>query len=226
MWGIAVAKQARCEFGDWLRPGDVAIDIGANDGALARRFADAVAPDGLVVAVEPDPKSAEKCRQTCEGKPVVVKQVAVSDRVGETTLFVAKTATQNSLYRANVPKDNVVAESTVPTVTLDALLEDIGRPVRAIKIDAQGAEAAIVHGGRKALEAQELRWMVEVWPEGLKAAGSSIEELAALYESSGWVIVAEGKDPAPSTSTWAQLLERVKGWTGHRYTNVILARAA
>jgi FkbM family methyltransferase len=201
----------------------VVVDIGANDGALARRFADAVGPAGLVVAVEPDHVAAEKCRKTCAGKSVVVKEVAVSDEAGEHEWYQANQSVQNSLYRENVPRLTKV--STVTTTTLDALLEDIGRPVRAIKIDAQGAEAAIVHGGSRALASQDLRWMIEVWPEGLRVAGSSVEALAQTYEASGWVIVAEGKEPKPSMCTWAQLLDRVKDYTGHRYTNVILARA-
>ncbi len=199
------------------------IDIGANEGAMAKRYADAVGPDGLVVAVEPDHRLAEFCRHVCEGRSVVVKEVAVSDTVGEHAWFRASLPVQNSLYRENVP--SVVGESTVHTTTLDALLEDIGRPVRAIKVDAQGAEAAIAHGGHKALAAQDLRWMVEIWPEGLKASGSSTAALAETYEKAGWLIVAEGKSPVPSRLSWNQLLDIVRDWTGHRHTNVILARA-
>ncbi len=224
-WGTGVAKRTPPgrEFGDWIRPGDVVIDIGANEGAFTKRFAGEVGPDGLVVAVEPDHRLAEFCRHVCEGKPVVVKEVAVSDTVGEHAWFRASMPAQNSLYRENAP--SITEESTVHTTTLDALMEDIGRPVRAIKVDAQGAEAAIAQGGTKALASKDLRWMVEVWPEGLKAAGSSPEALADTYERAGWSIVAEGKHPVPSRLSWRDLLGIVRGYTGHQHTNVILARA-
>lgn len=215
-------KPPQNEFGDWLRAGDVVIDIGANDGAFAGRFADIVGQDGLVVAVEPDHETAGRCRKHCSGKPVEVKEVAVSDACGTRAWYYGAVSAQSSLFKANVP--TVARESTVPTTTLDCLMEGLGRPVRAIKVDAQGAELAIARGAATALASDGLRWMLEIWPLGLQAAGGSIEELVRVFSESGWSIVAEGKSPQPTTMTWNDLVSMTSGWHGHKHTNVILAR--
>lgn len=215
-------KPPQNEFGDWLRAGDVVIDIGANDGAFAGRFADIVGPSGLVVAVEPDPETAHRCRKHCRGKAVDVKEVAVSDTCGEREWYRGRMSAQSSLWKQNVPQ--IETELTVKTTTLDCLMESLDRPVRAIKVDAQGSELVIVTGAQKALHSDNIRWMVEIWPEGLSAAGGSIRELVKVFNDAGWSIVAEGKSPVPKTMPWRELLDMVTPWHGHRHTNVILAR--
>ncbi len=40
-----------------LKEGDVAVDVGAHVGYYARLFSELVGPEGLVVAVEPDPQN-------------------------------------------------------------------------------------------------------------------------------------------------------------------------
>ena len=48
-----------------LEPNDLAIDVGANVGALSLAMARSVAPHGRVLAIEPTPRTAKLLRRTC-----------------------------------------------------------------------------------------------------------------------------------------------------------------
>src|SRR5215210_4020950 len=72
------------------RPGDLALDIGANVGAMALTLAAAVGPTGRVFAFEPVPATAELLRANVDAnpsKPVDVFPIALSDAAGARTLF-------------------------------------------------------------------------------------------------------------------------------------------
>lgn len=189
-----------------LRPGDGALDIGANVGEHARQYAEKVGPTGHVVAVEPDPETAQKCREQSSMYPwLKVLEVAVT-AIGEgpVTLFRDQDRRRNSLWQDNILEagDDSV---TVWTVTLDQLA-DLVPKLRAIKIDAQGAEAQILQGGWRTLRNPGLTWYVELWTEGLQHAGSSAETVIGMFEETGWL---------PVNSTWDQVRRGAQGQSGH-----------
>lgn len=212
-----------CLLTERLRPGDVAVDIGAHTGTFTKRFTTAVGPTGRVIACEPDEKTRERWIQNW-GKTAQaeVQPYALSDTIGTRAFYQGSQSETHSLWASNVPKMNRTA--LVETTTLDALLDGV-RP-RVIKIDAQGAEAHILRGATETLQTPGLYLMLEIWPEGLRAAGDSVQAVADLLEQAGYVILAEGKEPKAVTRTWSEFVASVTGWTDHRHTNVIVAKAA
>jgi 16S rRNA (adenine1518-N6/adenine1519-N6)-dimethyltransferase len=66
-----------------LAPGEVALDMGAGEGALTRRLADAVRPGGRVVAVELDPAMAARLRRARWPGVEVVEEDALRARLPE-----------------------------------------------------------------------------------------------------------------------------------------------
>jgi len=206
-----------------LRPGDVAVDIGAHHGTYTKRFATAVGPTGRVIACEPDAKSRERWTQNFAGlTQVELEPYAVCDVVGTQRLYQGGPSETHSLWADNVPKRD--RDDLVETTTLDVLLDGV-RP-RVIKIDAQGAEAHILRGARETLEIPDLHIMLEIWPEGLRQAGASVQVVADLLADAGYSIVADGKDPKPTTRTWDEFVVAVEKYQGHSHTNVIVAKAA
>src|SRR5258708_6355023 len=74
-----------------LRPGDVAVDIGANLGYLTVLAALLVGPTGHVVAFEPDAENAARLRANlalndCSNVTIIEK--AVTNRVGDIEFFI------------------------------------------------------------------------------------------------------------------------------------------
>lgn len=210
-----------CLLTAWLRPGDVAVDVGAHEGSYTRRFAQAVGPTGRVIAVEPDPRTAERWTRMCADLPgATLRRAAVSDGVGSSVLYQGRTSEQSSLWASNLAK--VETQAPVETVTLDALLE--GVQPRVVKVDAQGAEVHILRGAAKTLATDQLRLMLELWPAGLHAAGTSVQDFATVLETAGYVVVAEGKEPKARAWAWRDLVTSTESWTGQQHTNLIVAK--
>jgi len=145
------------EFGAFfLRPGDTAIDCGANQGLYACAFAAATGPRGRVLAVEPLPWQAERARANLalngfEEHGTLV-EAAVSDAEGEATLHLGAYDVSASLARV----EGGARQLPVRSVTLDALAAAHGLgPVALLKLDVEGAEVAALAGASGLLSAPE-----------------------------------------------------------------------
>jgi FkbM family methyltransferase len=140
-----------------VRPGDVAVDVGANWGLYTHRLAGLVGAAGHVHAIEPDPAMAASLLAIRGGRRhVTVHPMAVSDRAGEATLHVPlvdgrRVSALGSLAvargRAGLDHERV----RVRVERLDALLEAGGRDPAFIKCDAEGQEAAVLRGAEGTL---------------------------------------------------------------------------
>ena len=217
---IPLAQVVNGSLQVYLSPGQVAVDIGANAGAYTRKFSDVVGPTGLVIACEPLPDTFAKLQETCaKFTNVQLHNVGLDAQVGERDLYRGKNSEQCSFWPDNVPKKERAQPYTVKTTTLDALLSGVPE-VHGIKIDTQGAEMAVLQGATETLKRPETIWMLEVWPDGLEAAGSSLEALVDLLQAAGLQVIAEGKDPQTrDTLCWGDILKTRRG--GHHHTNII-----
>lgn len=209
-------------FLDRITPGDGAIDIGANVGAVTTQLAKAVGPTGRVLAIEPQRKAAEQCERECRDLPwVEVVRLAVSDHNGMVPFYEDLNSTLSSCAAENVVTMREVVEAQC--ATLDALAARVPK-LTAIKIDAQGSEGRILRGASACLARTGLVWMVEIWPAGLEACGSSLSEVVRLFSVTGWSIVARGKHLEGAGMTWGELMEHTRTWVGSQHTNILVAR--
>lgn len=202
-------------FEDFLQPGDGVLDLGANDGAYAQKYAKKVGPSGFVLAVEPDPDTAWKAKERLRELPRVnVLTVAVGSGNATATLHRDKECKRNSLWRANV-LDSAETTVCVDTMTLDTLAAyvDARAPLKAIKVDVQGAEMQMIHGGTATLLRTDLTWAVEIWPMGLLNAGSSADDLIDVFETYGW---------RPIGATWQHYRDAIPNQHGHGAMDVVL----
>jgi hypothetical protein len=77
-----------------------------------------------------------------------------------------------------------------------------GRKVDFIKIDVQGWEAAVLKGAGQTLsQNRPLCVRVEIWPTGLRRAGSSPQEVVALLEGAGLQIDRDDKVTLAGSAT-------------------------
>jgi FkbM family methyltransferase len=172
---------------EFLRPGDAALDIGANVGLYTMLLASAVGPAGLVAACEPGNSNSRHLTENLELnglKNVRVFRKALGDRSGTATLY-ASTVIGNSNL-SNSGKGDGAGEE-VEIIEGDRLIATEGLPIpRAIKIDVEGFEYAVMHGLRETLKSDSCRMVTcEVHPS-LLPSGVEPRMVGEFLESSGF----------------------------------------
>lgn len=130
-----------------VRPGDTVLDVGAHVGYYTVLSAVLAGPSGAVWSFEPNPTNAGFLRRHVEINglaQVRVEQAAVSDAEG-TARFDFGTGSGTG----HLSSDGAIE---VRTVRLDDFCAAHGIVPGAIKIDVEGAEAAVLEGGAKTIE--------------------------------------------------------------------------
>ena len=198
-----------------VQHGMTVVDIGANAGGYVKSF---LAAGAQVWAIEPDPRCRAALLEYLQPERII--DAAVSDHEGRGTLHRSRHTSHNSLTEANLldPTPDVPAIE-VEYTTLDALRRDgrIPAQIDVLKIDAQGAELAILRGARQLLLTLQQPWIyMELWPMGLEQAGASVDALLTLCEDHGYV---------PVGGDYAYWRHHVKSVTGHGAYDVLLRPA-
>ncbi len=140
----------------YCRPGDTAVDVGANYGAHTFTMCQRVGLQGRVIAYEANPAVAANLVQwTTWRKNLTVVQRALADFQGEANFYVADLTGLSSLNANELERRGKPVEKTisVPVDTLDTNLDECGvESLRLIKIDVEGAELAVLRGATATLE--------------------------------------------------------------------------
>jgi FkbM family methyltransferase len=135
-----------------LKPGMVAVDVGANYGYYSILMGRCVGRDGRVVAFEPNPHIATLLRKSLWISGIreidEVRQEAAYSTTGETVrFFFDEERPMNARVTDEVPAEGQMIDVT--TIRLDDAVPD---RVDFIKIDAEGAEREIWRGMSKIIE--------------------------------------------------------------------------
>ena len=138
---------------EFVKPGHVVWDIGANVGMFTFASSFRAGASGHVVAVEADLFLAELLRKSAAlaspgRSKVTVLPVAVSDTLGIAEFHIAKRGRSANYLASSSGSSQTggVRETiSVVTVTLDWLLERLPHP-KVVKIDVEGAESLVLTG--------------------------------------------------------------------------------
>lgn len=187
----SVERLERELFCQYLRPGDVVLDIGANIGSYTVLAARAVGPTGKVYAFEPDPANCWALRSVCAALDctnVVVVEKAITAEKAQLRLFRSEqSSSDHRTYDPGEKRETVVVEST----SVDTyMIENIGNArVDVIKMDIQGAEIQALRGMARVLQENErIKLFIELWPHGLHASGGTAAELLTLLDGQGFEV--------------------------------------
>lgn len=179
-------------FARTVRPGDVVFDLGANAGFYTLLSAKLAGPTGRVVAFEPVPRNLGYLRRHlaingCENVTVVA--AAVADRLGRARFHDGPAHTVGALADEG---EAIEGEYEVDVTTIDDVA---GVVPKVIKIDVEGAEAAVLRGARRVLR--------EVRPILLLSTHSTAlrEECTALLREARYAIQPMGGDQADLIAT-------------------------
>jgi FkbM family methyltransferase len=136
---------------EYLKPGDIAFDVGANVGWHSLALASIVGPRGRVLAFEPAPVDRALLAVNIAAnhyKNIEIYESAVTDFVGQALFTCFRSPGVHHLLRDDSPSDGEVFE--VPTITLDSVAFDRNLP-SFLKIDVEGGEYKVLMGARRLL---------------------------------------------------------------------------
>jgi len=144
-------------------PGEVAVDVGANIGAMTAAMGTAVGEGGRVSSFEPLPEvfdelndNVARWSRTLGWTHVRTVSSALSNREGAARLQVPTGfAANRGTASLGTPGEGHGAV-TVPVTTLDAAMEGVER-VDVLKIDVEGHELQVLEGARRLLEDGRIR---------------------------------------------------------------------
>lgn len=178
----------------WLKPGDVALDCGAQKGYVSLHLGRAVGPEGCVLAFEPD----ERARRWLEEHTlrnrlpqVQVHPLALGERTGRLRFHLSSQLGWSTAYPNELAAPTVAETVEVPVEALDELRRT-GRlawpegKLRWIKIDCEGSEVKVLRGMRDLLRREEPLLWVEVNADALRAAAADARELFNLLQAAGY----------------------------------------
>ena len=175
-----------------LKPGMIAIDVGANIGYHTFRMARAVGPAGRVVAIEPT--AAAFAKLNCNGglndfKNIEYVKCGISDK----DLGATEIAFQSSYRLDGTCVDTV---ETVRLVTLDTLFSELKLPrVDFIKLDIDGFEGKAFRGAAKTLAAHHPTLLFEISPSAMKKNGDDSAELIRMLRELKYTFKSEKGEP-------------------------------
>jgi FkbM family methyltransferase len=170
-----------------LAADDVFWDIGANVGYFTLVAATALAGRGQIVAFEPGKNAYARLTENISLNPyqnITTYPVAVSDREGEAVLYVAGDIADSSASLFAVGQTQARQE-VCRTVALDQFLAAEGlREPALIKMDAEGAELAVLQGAQGLISQSSPMFLMEMEEKNLNVAGTSkaaIQEFLTGY---------------------------------------------
>ena len=177
-----------------LRPGAVAVDIGANIGAHTLLLADAVGPTGRVVAFEPSAVAFARLGVNLGLNPALAERVSAWQTMllgsNEAPLPAEVISSWPLLPRRQLHP--TMPGRLQPTTggghgTLDAALARIGvEAVDLIKLDVDGFEADVLDGASETLSRFRPPVLAELAPFVLDGTGRDISEVIERFSAQGY----------------------------------------
>jgi FkbM family methyltransferase len=161
---------------EFVPDGSLAIDVGANVGFFAVRFAQWVGPSGEVIAIEPEGRNYDSLVSALKRKGLLgrVRPLRAVAAAASGAAFLEI----NSLHPADHKISRDGTGVAVDAITLDGVVSGKTslRP-GLIKIDVQGAEMLVLQGAAGILSAAGPALFIELHEEGLARFGTSVSAI-------------------------------------------------
>ncbi|MFH1746366.1 MAG: FkbM family methyltransferase [Planctomycetota bacterium] len=170
-----------------LKPGDTALDVGANCGYYTVLASRLVGPQGRVHAWEASPWNFNYLQRNVEINPcqnVSAHWEAVSDRCGEVEFHEAPAGLSGLASMRDLgPTSGHTVH--VPATTLDRRLGELPR-VKLVKIDVEGADYLVLKGMRGLLERDRPYLICEFHDEWFREFGADGDEVFRFLQAYGY----------------------------------------
>ena len=174
-----------------VRPGDWAVDVGANVGSVSGQLCRAVGPEGLVWSFEPVPRNLARLRRLAEGNGLGQLRIfdcALASTAGTASLRLPGAA--GSGYASFTASWIGDGSLDVSTRRLDDLTTGVDhtRPLRLVKLDVEGYEREVLAGAEETLRRHRPLVFCEFNDIILTDAGTSSGELLRAFAELGYAV--------------------------------------
>ena len=173
---------------NFISPGQIVLDVGANVGEFAVTACHFVGSKGAVLAIEPDPFLCALLHRTIAepgnvGLPLDALCAAVADKNGLAPFHIAaRGRASNALAGHGLSTMGKIRSRFIaPVITIDTLAQQ-WRPPDLIKMDVEGAELVVLEGASQTLR--------EIRPLMLLEVTSGNSNVGALLAAAGYRIFA------------------------------------
>jgi len=167
----------------FLSPGDVAVDVGVNNGKSLLRIAKAVGKTGKVYGFEPTEENFFKANRniSINGlKNIILHKLALGE--GKEKVFLNEPNPQNTglnFFTTTTNDTKNLIQFT--TISLDEVLKDnTHSDISLLHVDVEGFETAVIKGSAKTINRFMPVIFLKINHQKLTRAGSSSNELAEI----------------------------------------------
>lgn len=191
-----IEKAEQIFYIQYLQPGMVAFDVGANIGEISLLFSRFVGSKGQVHSFECSPNTYKRLNEivTISNRiNINTNCVCLSDAIGtaEFHIFDDDHATWNTM--ANRPLQNYgidiqpICTETIPTSTVDAYCESHNiEHIDLLKIDVEGAEYQVLKGASRMLREKRIQCVIFEFGQTTFDMGNDPSKLTQLIARNGY----------------------------------------
>jgi len=179
-------------YSQFINPGDLVFDIGANVGVRTEVF---LKLGAQVIAVEPNPKCVRDIERIYGCKSLFIEQCAIGNGERTVELMIGdysalsttspewlKVAKKSPRFARHQWRESI----KVPVRTIDSLIEAWGLP-NFVKIDVEGSEAEVLHSLSQPISCLSFEFNIEF----ISQAGKCIEIISQLGNAYFNVVLKE-----------------------------------
>lgn len=172
---------------DYIRPGDVVLDVGANFGVMATMMSELVGADGLVYAFEANAYNFNilalniAANELTQIKPMFN---AVTDRGGQELSFPPVDFNKYPCHGSFSISMEAGAGQPITSLAIDDL--NITRRIGAMKVDIQGADLLAMRGAEATIRRHRMPIIVEYEEELQAPFGTCFQDYVDFTASIGY----------------------------------------
>jgi FkbM family methyltransferase len=177
-------------------PGMNCIDIGAHIGLFSIYMQKL--SGGHVFSFEPTPSTVSVLKKTITLNKVTanieVVAAAVSDKTGKGRLCIDTQAASVSNSLVQYERTANLETCEVELVTLDEFVKQRNIKIKFIKIDAEGAELAVLKGAYNTVDNQRPFMVLGLHPAAIAARGETNEMIWQVLKKMKYSVLYDGKE--------------------------------
>jgi FkbM family methyltransferase len=174
---------------EYVKPGSLVVDVGANLGFLTALFSRLATPAGVVHSFEPSPDTFRKLQEVIVENRldnVRAHNLGCGENKEQLQLYCMPSSGNSSLRRPERSHD-IRAVQEVSIVRLDEYLAPQINRLDVLKIDTEGHEDAVIAGAEKLIAQYRPTIYIELASEFMESSRRAV----SLLKTAGYQFVAE-----------------------------------